>query len=178
MNVRMDEGADAAEPGSGEKPGSRRLARKKLFELCFEAHFYDFGDPAAFISQRIDNPIDIDSTDPDFIVTAEFLDENLEFVKLLGEAAIRASKRLDVILEGYPFEWSFDRIGLPEKIVLRIALAELLFFDTPVKIAINEALDLAKAYGEAEANKFVNGILGSIVRDLEKIKLEFFGRSE
>lgn len=157
-----------------EKPGSRRLARKKLFELCFEAEFKEIDDAVTFVEERLANPIDIDRTDPDSIVSAEFCGENLAFILTLSAPAINFAKRLDHILENYPFEWSFERIGLPEKLILRIALAEMLFMETPVKIAINEALDLAKAYGEAEANKFVNGILGSIVRDFEKIKLEYF----
>ncbi len=162
--------------GTADKPGSRRLARKKLFELCFEADFKNAGDALEFINERLASPIEIDKTDPDSVVIPEFGGENLEFIKSLGQLAIGKAESLDKILEDYPFEWTFERIGLPEKLVLRIALAELLFTGTPVKIAINEALDLAKAYGEADANKFVNGILGSIVRDLEKIKSEYFAK--
>ncbi|MEP0815457.1 MAG: transcription antitermination factor NusB [bacterium] len=159
--------------GDVGKPASRRAARKKLLEICFEADFHLVDDPAAFVEERLLRPPENDPSDPDGHIVRKFEGDNLHFIKSLAELVLRNTKALDAVLERYPWEWSFDRIGRPERIVLRIALAELLFTDTSYKIVINEALDLAKAYGESDANRFVNGILGSIYSDLESIRNEF-----
>ncbi|MCD6119011.1 transcription antitermination factor NusB [bacterium] len=157
---------------STKHQASRRKARKRLFEICFEAEFQRPDDLNSFVHERCTNPIDTDPTDPEGNINAHFKGENLAFLMKMTALTIENSPVLDKVLTNYPWEWSYDRIGLPERVVLRIALAELIFTDTPIKIVINEALDIAKAYGEAEANKFVNGILGSIVNDLEKIRKE------
>ena len=159
------------QPGTQSQP-SRRMARKRLFEICFEACFQNPADIGAFIEERVDNPSENDPTDPEGNIDALFTGENLKFLEEVARLTLLNAQKFDVVLSGYTWEWSYDRIGLPEKVILRIALAELTLTDTPLKVIINEALDLAKAYGERDANKFINGILGSIVVDLDKIKTE------
>lgn len=154
------------------KGASRRMARKRAFEICFEATFHVLSDIGEFVNDRVDNPVEFDPTDPEGNIVALFEGENLKFIEQISVLTILNANVLDEILMKYPWEWSYDRIGLPEKVILRMALAELTLMDTPVKIVINEALDLSKAYGERDANKFVNGILGSIVQDLSEITKE------
>lgn len=156
-----------------KKKSSRRLARKKLFEICFEAAFRDVKEVLSFVSDRVSLPTEEDPTDPEGFVAAGFEGANAEFLSTLASATIRNTELLDQILVRYPIEWSYDRIGFPERVILRVALAELLFMDTPAKIVINEAIDLAKFYGEKDANKFINGILGSVMDDLGDIRKEF-----
>ncbi len=155
-----------------QRNASRRMARKRALEICFEASFYELNDVKEFVHDRVDNPLEFDPTDPEGNITATFQGENLKFIERISVLAILNATTLDEILMKYPHDWSYERIGLPEKVILRIALTELTLMETPVKIVINEALDLAKAYGERDANKFVNGILGSIVHDLKKIMKE------
>jgi N utilization substance protein B len=157
--------------GSAKQP-SRRMARKRLFEICFEASFHNPPDLRDFVEECALNPTENDPTDPEGNIDAVFEGENLRFILELAYLTLVNSASLDKVLSEYPWEWTYDRIGLPEKVILRIALAELTLMDTPFKVTINEALDLAKAYGERDSNKFINGILGSIVVDLEKIKTE------
>ena len=154
------------------KSASRRMARKRAFEICFEASFYSIKNVTDFVNDRVDNPIDYDPTDPEGNIIGQFEGENLRFIEEISVLSILNADKLDLILIKYPLEWTYDRIGLPEKVILRMALTELTLMDTPLKIVINEALDLAKAYGERDSNKFVNGILGSIVQDLDNIKKE------
>lgn len=156
-----------------EKPVSRRKARKKLLEMCFEADFREIEDAESFLAERLSIPPDNDPTDPDNIVEGEFTEENERFLRRVFHLVLDNANTLDAVIARYPWEWSYDRIGRPERSILRIALAELLYTDTPLKIVINEALDLAKAYGEHDANKFINGILGSIVSDMETIRREY-----
>ena len=74
---------------------------------------------------------------------------------------------LDLVIAKAAPEWPLDRIAPVDRNVLRLGLYELLFADreaVPAKVAINEAVELAKAFGGENASKFVNGVLGTIYR--------------
>ena len=78
---------------------------------------------------------------------------------------------IDKILTKAAPEWPLDKIAIINRNVLRIGLGELLYSDqeeVPPKVAINEAIEMAKNYGGANAVKFINGVLGTIYRELEK----------
>lgn len=67
--------------------------------------------------------------------------------------------------------WEFERIALVDRLILRLALCELLYFEEiPPKVTINEAIDLAKEYSTAQSGRFVNGILDSLYRKLKSEK--------
>jgi N utilization substance protein B len=72
--------------------------------------------------------------------------------------------RLDVLIGRYAPEWPVDQIAIIDRNILRIAIYEILLRDdTPVKVAINEAVELAKEFGSDSSGRFVNGVLGSLV---------------
>lgn len=76
------------------------------------------------------------------------------------------------ITEAAP-EWPLEQIATIDKAILRLSLYELLFSnEVPPKVAINEAVELAKAYGSENSSKFVNGVLGTIYRATDKFKQE------
>ena len=80
-------------------------------------------------------------------------------------------KSIDKVLTQAAPEWPLDKIAIINRNVLRIGLAELLYADkeeVPPKVAINEAIEMAKNYGGPSAVKFVNGVLGTIYREMEK----------
>lgn len=64
-------------------------------------------------------------------------------------------------------DWKWERISLTDKSILRIAVSETLYLETPPKVSINEALDLGKKYSTLESVSFINGILDALVTDLE-----------
>ena len=74
--------------------------------------------------------------------------------------------------------WEMDRIALIDRILLRIGIAELLYFpDIPPKVSINEVIEIAKDYSTSNSGKFINGILDAILNDLKKSsKLNKSGR--
>lgn len=81
--------------------------------------------------------------------------------------------QIDEILTKAAPEWPLDKIAIINRNVLRIGLGELLYSDTaevPPKVAINESIEMAKNYGGPNAVKFVNGVLGTIYREIEKTK--------
>ena len=62
-------------------------------------------------------------------------------------------------------KWSYDRISKVNIAILEISIFEMLFLKTPYKVVINEAVEIAKAYGDAKSPSFVNGVLASIVKN-------------
>jgi len=97
-------------------------------------------------------------------------DELAEFVRqiLLGILPLR--EKLDTIIARYAPEWPMDQIAPIDRNILRIAAWEFAVKkDTPVKVAINEAVELAKMYGSDSAPRFVNGVLGSLAEHQNEI---------
>jgi transcription antitermination protein NusB len=80
---------------------------------------------------------------------------------------------IDKYITKYATEWPLDQITIIDRNVLRIGIFELIFDEgIPAKVAINEAIEIAKAYGSESSGKFVNGVLGAIYKDLDIKKEE------
>lgn len=78
---------------------------------------------------------------------------------------------LDLCIQRYARNWDIKRMAIIDKNILRIAIFEILFVeDVPVKVSINEAVELAKRFGDVDSAKFVNGILDSVFRNEEPVK--------
>ena len=114
------------------------------------------------------------STDIDAIVARninEFAPSigDTEFIEGLLKTILGKRVNLDAIIEKAAPDWPLDKISTIDRNVLRIGLAELLFSDrkeVPAKVAINEAIELAKTFGGENSGKFVNGVLGSVYKEL------------
>jgi len=91
------------------------------------------------------------------------------FVKKIVKGVIDNLPEIDKAIVKYATEWPLDQITIVDRNVLRIGVFELLLAgDIPPKVAINEAIEIAKAFGGESSGKFVNGVLGAIFKDLEK----------
>jgi transcription antitermination protein NusB len=88
----------------------------------------------------------------------------------LAEGVDAHREELDETIAAHAKGWTVDRIAPLDLNVMRIALYEIEFADVPVEIAIDEAVEIAKEYCGADAPKFINGILGAIVREREPAK--------
>ena len=85
------------------------------------------------------------------------------FVTRLVEGTIKHRPAIDELLTRYATNWSLHRMAVVDRNVLRLGTFELLFGEeTPPKVAINEAVELAKRFGSDDSGKFVNGVLDSI----------------
>jgi len=94
------------------------------------------------------------------------------FLRLLVSSVLTHRERLDALIQQYAPAWPVNQIAVVDRNVLRIALFELSGqAGTPPKVAINEAVDLAKLFGSDNSSRFVNGVLGSAVADHEPITL-------
>ena len=86
------------------------------------------------------------------------------FARELAHSVADARVELDALVARYAPEWPVDQISIVDRNILRIAIFELLYSDTtPVKVAINEAVELAKTFGSDSSGRFVNGVLGTLV---------------
>jgi N utilization substance protein B len=93
----------------------------------------------------------------------EFTPELAEFTRRIIFGVLPLIEPLDIAIAKYAPEWPFDQIAAIDRNILRIATWEFAVDrDTPVKVAINEAVELAKMYGSDSAPRFVNGVLGSL----------------
>ena len=93
----------------------------------------------------------------------EMPEEGQAFVRALVTGVLRSQARLDELIATYAPEWPIDQMSIIDRNVLRIALFEFLIDGgTPPKVAINEAVELAKAFGSDSSPRFVNGVLGTL----------------
>lgn len=91
--------------------------------------------------------------------------EDQAFITELVNGVLKEQAKLDAILQPVAPDWPIDQIARMDRIILRMGVYELLHVSaTPHKVAINEAVELAKAFGSENSSKFVNGVLGTVQR--------------
>jgi N utilization substance protein B len=91
------------------------------------------------------------------------------FMQALLNNVVGKKKDLDIIIEKAAPDWPIDKISIVDRNILRIGLTELLFAnrdEVPPKVAINEAIELAKSFGGETSGRFVNGVLGAVYREM------------
>ncbi len=89
--------------------------------------------------------------------------EAREFMSRMVHGALESEEEVDSMLEEAAPEWPISELAVIDRNILRLSLWELLIWgETPVKVAINEAVELAKKYGSDSAPRFVNGVLGTL----------------
>jgi len=97
--------------------------------------------------------------------------EDLDFIWRLIEGIEKHENELDKIIEKAAPEWPINQVAMVDRNVLRIGLFELLYSDkeeVPPKVAINEAIELAKTFSGPTSGKFINGVLGTVYKQLEQ----------
>ena len=97
--------------------------------------------------------------------------ESAEFIWQLIDGISVHLEEIDKIIGKAAPEWPLEQIGIIDRNVLRIGLFELLYAkkeEVPPKVAINEAIELAKSFGGESSGRFVNGVLGTVYKEIEK----------
>lgn len=95
--------------------------------------------------------------------------EDKGFTESLVKGVVKNIKIIDENIKKYAPEWPLAQITLVDRNILRLGIYELVITkEIPPKVAINEAIELAKAFGGGASGKFVNGVLGAIYKDMEK----------
>jgi len=136
-------------------PDARRASREKAFALLFELSFQP-GEAIQTLAERA-----IEGGDPPPVDG---------FAMRLAETAASRLEELDDTIAKRLKGWKLNRISRVSHALLRLAVCEMLYFDgIPVGASINEAVELAKIYGDDGAPKFINGVLGSIARNKDDL---------
>ncbi len=127
---------------------SRKTARETAMKIIFEAQFNnDPQDTLTLIGQ-------------DDLTTAD-----LAYIDATTQGVLAGAAALDDTIERYCIGWDLDRLSKVDKAILRLAVYEIDLGQIPGSVAINEAVELAKTYSGDEAAPFINGLLGSYLRD-------------
>ena len=137
---------------------NRHLSRSVSLQSLFEWDFnnYDSSHWREFVQHNV-------------VEFAPGLEDDT-FIYKLVEAVIKHHQKLDLIIEKAAPEWPIAQIAIVDRNVLRLGLYELLFADkkeVPARVAINEAIELAKTFSGQTSGKFVNGVLGTVFKQLE-----------
>ena len=119
------------------------------------------------------------NSDPVFEVEDDFLrgrlhndDVLFDFAKGLVRGVVGNKEKLDEHLQAAADNWRISRMAVTDRAVLRLGAFEILMSDTPDRVAINEAIDLAKRYGTKNSAQFVNGILDRLLKSAGNAKLK------
>ena len=90
-------------------------------------------------------------------------EENAAFARELVSGVIQNKERIDLNIKNFAPAWPIEQIPLVDRNILRLAIFEILLDNkVPIKVAINEAVELAKTFGSDNSSRFVNGVLGSV----------------
>jgi len=95
-------------------------------------------------------------------------EETATFIQELVLKVLENKKDIDNMIQSFAPAWPLEQIAIVDRNILRLAIYEILFNVVPAKVAINEAVELAKAFGSDSSAKFVNGVLGSVYAKLSK----------
>ncbi|MDP2730023.1 MAG: transcription antitermination factor NusB [Dehalococcoidales bacterium] len=128
--------------------GGRRKAREIALKVLYEV---------AFTKHRLEEVLGR-------LLSEERLSEgNASFARNLVTGVIQNKDKIDWNIQKFAPAWPIEQIPVIDKDILRLAIFEILFDNkVPVKVAINEAIELAKTFGAESSSKFVNGVLGSV----------------
>lgn len=130
---------------------ARALALQALYEVDLVGH------PPALVLHNLlkENPFE-----PDMVT----------FIESIVQGVLPFTAELDRHIAVHAPEWPLDQIAVIDRNILRIALWEFILGGTPTKVAINEAVELAKHFGSENASRFINGVLGSLVEHENELR--------
>ncbi len=129
-------------------------SRRKAREVTLQALYWSesSGDP-------------VHQTLQSMALRAELSEDAAEFAQALGRETWTRRDELNRMVEGISRNWALERISRVDRILLWMALTEMLAFDNiPVRVSMNEAIELAKRYSVEKAPMFINGILDALAR--------------
>ena len=129
--------------------GMRRKSRSLALQALYEA---DCADHSA--EQSVDRLINN---------SEDLSEDNTAFARQLVAGVTQNRNKIDLYIRQFAAAWPLKQIPLVDRNILRIAIYEILFNEeTPVKVSVNEAVELAKKYGSESSPRFINGVLGSV----------------
>lgn len=139
---------------------NRHLGRIIALQTLYEQDFRRAADDATF---------DLDEVLRRNVARYADMVDDVAFIERLTAGVAKHSEALDAKLQPIAPEWPIDQIARMDRVILRIGLYELENeADVPPKVVINEAVELAKAFGSENSSKFINGVLGTALRQRDE----------
>jgi len=128
--------------------GARRRARTLALQALYEVNSAGHG------AEEVVNHL---------LTEERVSEENANFIRELVRGTIQNKEKIDENIQNFAPAWPIEQIPVVDRNILRLAIFEILLDNkVPVKVAINEAVELAKTFGSDNSPKFVNGVLGSV----------------
>jgi transcription antitermination protein NusB len=144
----------------------RRLAREIALQSLYQMQMNE-------VTASVAIDMAINEAENDNESEMELKDEKID-PKYIEELVVGTEQNkilIDELLVEYLKGWQIDRLSKVDKEVLRLAAYEMIFRDdVPPKVVVNEAIELSKHFGTEESGKFVNGVLGKMIKELDEIK--------
>ena len=141
---------------------TRREIRETVFKILFSLEFNDISEIREEAELELEHASLYDEDDNKMDAVA-MTEEEKAYVIDRVEAVVAHITEIDETISGISQGWKLGRIGKPELAILRLAVYEIKFDeDIPVKVAINEAVELAKTYCDVEAKSFINALLAKL----------------
>ena len=131
---------------------TRTQAREKIMIILYQIDFYKKENISYDLEEVFKENLEIDN----------------KYVRDIVNGVLENIDNIDKIINKYLENWNLNRLGKTDKAILRLGTYELLYFDTPDVVAINEAVELAKKYSDDKVVKLINAVLDK-VRDNEEI---------
>lgn len=132
---------------------------------------------ARSIALQVLYEVDLSGHQPGKVLADRFewlkMDESLKrFISEIVSGVTEFRQPLDEFIAEFAPDWPLDQVAIIDRNLLRIALWEIAVYkNTPVKVVVNEAVELAKKYGSEGSPRFINGVLGGFIDNLKEIKL-------
>jgi len=139
---------------------NRHYARSIALQSIYESDFRKSGNPEEIFKRHLKN------------IGKNLDTENAEFALELIRKVGSTGDVIDEQIKNSAPDWPLNQIAVIDRNILRLSICELNYFDTPPKVVINEAVELAKTFGSEKTSKFINGVLGTIYRQSNKYKVE------
>jgi N utilization substance protein B len=157
------------------------ILRSEEFESNLEEQSIFWNDDMEYVSAMIEKTLKkfkVDSQENSPLMPLFKNDDDEAFVKILFRKAILHSAKCSELIEKNTTNWEVDRIALMDILVMQLAVTEILEFpQIPVKVTLNEYIEIAKYYCTSKSSTFVNGILDNIVKEIrEKGLFNKYGR--
>ena len=135
--------------------GTRRQAREAALQMLYQIEM---------------SGIDFQAIAGDFWAGQKFKDEKLKtFVEKLVQGVLGQQKTIDQCISKHATHWKLERMPVVDRNVLRLAVFELKECeDIPLKVILNEAIEVAKKFGAGESSVFINGVLDKVAKELRK----------
>ena len=131
----------------------RRIVREKVLQTLYA--FELSREPLDFVISQVLAELKEDA-------------DTFAFAEALVRKTIQFQEEIDTMIRQRVANWEFNRIAVMDRLILRMSICELLHFeDIPPKVSINEAIEIARRYSTDKSDKFVNGVLDSILDDLK-----------